>query len=77
VLARRWTRAYHGNVSTQTRLVLATLSVFNGVLLVAVGLVCIVFVDGVARLALAGALWAAAAALFVLARRLRDGVEWR
>jgi len=36
-----------------------------------------VFVDGTVRLGLAGALWVAAACLFVLARRLRDGVEWR
>jgi len=57
--------------------VLATLCVFNGVILRALGLGAAVFVDGVIRLGLAAALWAGAAFLFVLARRLRDGVDWR
>jgi hypothetical protein len=70
-------RAYHEVVSVQARLVLATLSVFNGVVLVALGAGGAVFVDGVARVVVAAALWSAAAALFVLARRLRQGVEWR
>lgn len=56
---------------------LATLCVFNGVILRALGLGAAVFVDGVIRLGLAAALWAGAAFLFVLARRLRDGVDWR
>ncbi len=64
-------------VSVQTRLVLATLCVFNGVVLIALGIGSAVFVDGAVRLGVAGALWAAAACLFVLARRLRQGVEWR
>jgi hypothetical protein len=64
-------------VSVQTRLVLATLCVFNGVMLVALGAGSVVFVDGAARFGLAGAMWAAAGALFVVARRLRQGVEWR
>jgi hypothetical protein len=64
-------------VSVQTRLVLATLCVFNGVVLLVLGIGSAVFVDGTVRLGLAGALWVAAACLFVLARRLRDGVEWR
>jgi hypothetical protein len=70
-------RAYHKVVSVQTRLVLATLCVFNGVVLIALGFGSAVFVDGAVRLALAGALWVAAVCLFVLARRLRQGVEWR
>jgi hypothetical protein len=70
-------RAYHEVVSVQTRLVLATLSVFNGVVLAALGVGSAAFVDGVARLVVATALWLGAAALFVLARRLREGVEWR
>ena len=56
---------------------LATLCVFNGVVLVALGIGSAVYVDGAVRLGLAGALWVAAACLFVLARRLRHGVEWR
>lgn len=64
-------------VSVQTRLVLATLCVFNGVVLIALGIGSAVYVDGAVRLGLAGALWVAAACLFVLARRLRQGVEWR
>jgi hypothetical protein len=50
---------------------------FNGVVLIVLGIGSAVFVDGTVRLGLAGALWVAAAGLFVLARRLRDGVEWR
>ena len=61
----------------QTRLVLATLSVFNGVLLAALGVGSAVFVDGIGRVVVAALMWVAAAALFVLARRLRQGVEWR
>jgi hypothetical protein len=64
-------------VSVQTRLVLATLSVFNGVVLAALGVGSAIFVDGVAGLVVASAMWFAAVALFVLARRLRQGVEWR
>jgi len=76
-LAPALARAYHEVVSVQTRLVLATLCVFNGVLLAALGVGSAVFVDGAARLVVATAMWVAAGALFVLARRLRDGVEWR
>jgi len=64
-------------VTVQTRLVLATLCVFNGVILSALGLGSALFVDGEVRLALAGALWIASVFLFVLARRLRHDVEWR
>jgi D-arabinose 1-dehydrogenase-like Zn-dependent alcohol dehydrogenase len=64
-------------VSVQTRLVLATLCVFNGVVLAALGIGSVIFVDGIAGLGLAGVMWAGAAALLVLARRLRHDVEWR
>jgi hypothetical protein len=70
-------RAYHRVVSIQTRLVLATLSVFNGIVLAVLGVGSAIFVDGRARLVLASAMWFAAVVLFVLARRLRRGVEWR
>jgi len=64
-------------VSVQTRLVLATLCVFNACTLVLVALLGAVFVDGWARFAAAAVPGLAAAGLFVLARRLRDPVEWR
>jgi hypothetical protein len=64
-------------VSVQTRLVLATLCGLNGVVLIVLGIGSAVFVDGTVRLGLAGALWIAGVFLFVLARRLRHGVEWR
>jgi type IV secretory pathway TrbD component len=69
--------AYHEVVTVQTRLVIATLCVFNGVILLVLGLGVIVFVDGAIRFGLGGGMWIVAAALFVLARRLRDDVEWR
>ena len=68
--------AYNEVVTVQTRLVLATLCVFNGFILTLLGVGTAVFVDGVARLGLAGAMWVVAVGLFVLARRLRDDVEW-
>ena len=61
----------------QTRLVLATLCVFNGFVLAVLGLGGIVFVDGAVRFVVAGAMWVAGIGLFALARRLRRGVEWR
>ena len=61
----------------QTRLVLATLCVFNGVMLLALAVGSAIFVDGVVRFALAGGLLGGAVCLLVLARRLRDDVEWR
>jgi hypothetical protein len=64
-------------VTVQTRLVLATLCVFNGVILLALGLGSALFVDGVMRLGLAAAMWVVAIGLFALAHRLRDAVEWR
>ena len=76
LLAPRPDLAYHREVSLQTRLVLATLSVFNGLVLLALGVGSAFFVDGVVRLVLAAALWLVAVGLFVLARRLRHGVEW-
>jgi hypothetical protein len=47
------------------------------VILLVLGLGVIVFVDGAIRFGLGGGMWIVAAALFVLARRLRDDVEWR
>ena len=65
-------------MSAQTRVVLATLCVFNATFLAALGVGAAVFVDGpVERLAAAVVLWAGAALLLVAARRLRRPVEWR
>jgi hypothetical protein len=71
----RWGRI-NGVVTVQTRLVLATLCVFNGVILTALGLGSALFVDGLGRLGLAAAMWVTAVFLFGLARRLRQDVEW-
>jgi hypothetical protein len=61
----------------QTRIVLATLCVFNAVILALLGFGSIVFVDGAERFLLSAVLWVASALLFRLARRLRRGTEWR
>jgi hypothetical protein len=63
-------------VSVQTRLVLATLCVFNGATLLLLGLASAVFVDGRWRAVLTVLFWVLAVGLFVVARRLRRGVEW-
>ena len=64
-------------MSVQTRLILATLCVFNGFVLAVLAVASLVFVDGAARYAIGGALAIGSAALFALARRLRRDVEWR
>ena len=64
-------------MSVQTRLILATLCVFNGVLLLGLGVVAAVFVDGPMRVVAAAAFWIGSGSLFVLSRRLREGTEWR
>ncbi len=69
--------AYHEIVTVQTRVVLATLCVFNGIILTIIGVGAVVFVDGSVRLGVAGSMWLIAVGLFILARRLRKEVEWR
>ena len=64
-------------MSLNTRIVLGTLSFFNAVILVILGVGSVVFVDGAAGKVLAGGLWFGAGMLFALARRLRRGTEWR
>jgi hypothetical protein len=64
-------------MSTQTRLVLATLCVFNAASLTLLGIGSLAFVDGAARVILAALLWIAAAGLAMVAHRLRNDVEWR
>jgi hypothetical protein len=64
-------------MSVQTRLVLATLCVFNACSLTLLGIGSLAFVDGPARVIVATGMWIAAAALAVIAHRLRNDVEWR
>ena len=64
-------------MTAQTRVVLASLCVFNGVMLTLIGIGALAFVDGTVRLAVTGCAWLAAVGLFALARRLREDVEWR
>jgi hypothetical protein len=63
-------------MSVRTRIILGTLSFFNAALLVAIGVGCVAFVNGVAGAILAGIFWFVAGALFALARRLRKATEW-
>jgi len=67
---------YNEVVSVQARLVLGTLSFFNACILVILGALAVLFVDGRAKLLVALAAWIAAIGLFRLARRLRRDVEW-
>jgi hypothetical protein len=64
-------------VSAQARVVVSALCVFNGSLLVIVGVMSLVFVDGDVRFVVSAAVWLFAFSLFVLAHYLRKGVEWR
>ncbi len=64
-------------MSAQTRLVLATLCVFNAFSLALLGAGTLAFVDGFARVVGAALMWVAAALLAVIAHRLRNDVEWR
>jgi len=64
-------------MSLQTRIVLATLSFFNALLLLALGFGSVAFVNGAAGTILAVGFWVFAGVLFALARRLRKGTEWR
>jgi len=63
-------------MSVQTKIVLSTLCVFNGITLAILGCISLLFVDGTSALALAVAFWSAAGVLFLLSRRLSRGPEW-
>jgi hypothetical protein len=67
---------YNHLVSVQTRLVLGALSVFNGGVLILLGVLAALYIDGSARILVALVAWVAAVGLFALARRLRRGAEW-
>lgn len=60
----------------RTRIVLGTLCMANCVTLSGLGFVALLYVDGAAGPIAAGGMWAAAAALWRLARRLRRGTDW-
>jgi hypothetical protein len=64
-------------MSVQTRIVLGTLSIFNAVVLLTLGMLSVFCVNGPAGPVLAGSLWFFAGALFALSRWLRNGTEWR
>jgi hypothetical protein len=54
-------------------MVLETLAVANGLLVIAVGLIALFFVDGSSGPVLAVGCWIAAGVLFAIAARLRAG----
>lgn len=64
------------SMPVRTRIALGTLCVFNAAIVAGLGAIAIVFVDGGAGLPVAVAFWTAAAALWWLARLLRDGTDW-
>jgi hypothetical protein len=63
-------------VSVSTRIVLATLCVFNAFTLAALGVGALFVVNGAAGPTVAVCFWLTSIALFGLARRLRKGTEW-
>jgi hypothetical protein len=63
-------------VSVRTRIVLGTLCTWNGALLLALGVIALMYVDGLAGKTGAVLFWIAAWALFALARRLRRATDW-
>jgi hypothetical protein len=63
-------------MSTQTRIVLGTISFFNALILIILGAGSVAFVNGGAAPAVAGCLWFFAGLLLRLSRRLRRGTEW-
>lgn len=63
-------------MSVYTRIVLATLCVFNAFILTTLGAGAVFVVNGAAGPMIAGCFWLFAVALFGLSRRLRKGTEW-
>jgi hypothetical protein len=64
------------SVSVRTRIVLGTLCTWNGGLLFALGVMSLIYVDGLAGKAGAVFFWAAGWSLLALARRLRRATDW-
>jgi hypothetical protein len=63
-------------MSTQTRIALGTLCVFNVLILMMLGAGVVRFVNGAAGPILASCLWLTASALIVLSRSLCNRTEW-
>jgi hypothetical protein len=63
-------------VSVRTRIVLGTLCTWNGGLLFALGVIALLYVDGLAGKTGAVLFWVAGWSLFALARRLRRATDW-
>jgi len=62
-----------GAVSVGMRIALGTIATFNGFLCLVAGGICIAFVQWDAGLVGAGIFWLGSAALFGIARTLREG----
>jgi hypothetical protein len=63
-------------VSLRTRIALGTLCVFNACIVTVLGVIALVYVDGLAAPVSAGACWLFAALLWQLAHRLRRATDW-
>jgi hypothetical protein len=64
-------------MSPTGRIALATIAFFNALLLLAIAIGSVMFVDGDAGPILAACLCVVAAALLALSHRLRDDTGWR
>jgi hypothetical protein len=63
-------------MSVHARLVVGTLCVANGAILVVVGLLAFLYVDGPAGKIVAGVVWFAAGVLWSVAHQLRRADTW-
>ena len=63
-------------MSLRARIALGTLCMFNGVVLTALGVMALRYVDGRAGPVGAVLFWVGAACLFSMARRLRKTTDW-
>ena len=63
-------------VSVRTRIVLGTLCTCNGAILLALGVMSLLYVNGLPGPAGAAMFWIGAWTLFALARRLRKATDW-
>ena len=63
-------------VSVRTRIVLGTLCTWNGAILLGLGVISLLYVNGLPGPIGAALFWIAAWTLFALARRLRKATDW-
>lgn len=63
-------------MSVRTRIALGTLCSFNAFTTAVLGVLALLYVDGVAGKAVAAGLWIGSIGLVRLARRLRREMEW-